>query len=120
MGQSNKGQTTIRRHWLVSFPAPTSPWIMLTVIGIGDGPDRWSSTDLVEAFGEAHRRELRPRIGVGHESDQSLRAARQAGHLERVEDHVGLHVRRHPPADDAPGERVDDEAHIGHPERVGT
>ena len=42
------------------------------------------------------------------------RRGSRSGHLEGVEDHLGAHVRRHPPADDAAAERVDDEAHIGH------
>lgn len=40
-------------------------------------------------------------------------AAGPAGHLDRVEDHLGAHMRRDPPPDDHAGERVDDEAHIG-------
>jgi site-specific recombinase XerD len=65
--------------------------------------------------------EVDPEFGTGvcDEPDESLAASGEPGHLERVEDHVGLHVRRDPPPDDAAGERVDDEAHIGHPRSRG-
>jgi putative transposase len=84
------------------------------VVAVGDGADAGAGADLVEPFGEAHTGELRAGIGVGHEPDQAPPAPGPSCHLERVEDHVGAHVRRHPPADDAAAEGVDDEAHIGH------
>ncbi len=40
-------------------------------------------------------------------------ASGPAGHLDRVEDHLGAHVRRDPPPHDHARERVDDEAHVG-------
>ena len=39
-------------------------------------------------------------------------SAGPAGHLDRVEDHLGAHVGRDPPAHNHPAERVDDEAHV--------
>ena len=45
------------------------------VIGIGDGADAGAGADLVEAFGESQRRELRPRVGMCHEPDQATAAA---------------------------------------------
>ena len=54
-------------------------------------------------------------VGVCDEPDEAAAAAGPSRHLERVEDHVGAHVRSDTPADDPPGERVDDEAHVGHP-----
>ena len=71
------------------------------VVGIGDGPDRWSGADLVEPFGEPHGGELRAGVGVGDQPDKPSAAAGASGHLERVEDHVGAHVRRHTPAGNA-------------------
>lgn len=44
-----------------------------------------------------------------------LRAAGPAGHLDRVEDHLGAHVRSDPPAHDHPGVDVGDEADVGDP-----
>ena len=38
---------------------------------------------------------------------------RDHGHLERIEDHVGAHVRGHAPADDHAGKGVDNEADVG-------
>ena len=45
------------------------------VIGIGDGADAGAGADLVEAFGESQRRELRSGVGVGHEPGQAAAAA---------------------------------------------
>ena len=52
---------------------------------------------------------------MGDQPDKPAAAPPHAGHLEGVEDHLGLHVRRDPPAHEAPTERVDDEAHVRHP-----
>ena len=45
------------------------------VVAVGDGADRWSGADLVESFGEPHRRELRPGVRVCHEPDEAAVAA---------------------------------------------
>ncbi len=47
--------------------------------------------------------------------DEAFESGRSvpAGHLQRVEHHLGFHVRRDPPAHDAATERVGDETHIG-------
>ncbi|CCI51474.1 hypothetical protein BN13_1060002 [Nostocoides jenkinsii Ben 74] len=85
------------------------------VVGVGHGPDRGTSADLLEPLGESHRGELRPGIRMRHQPDEPVPATGRSGHLQSVEDHLGLHVRCDPPADDPSTERVDDEAHIRHP-----
>ena len=44
-----------------------------------------------------------------------MMAAVVAGHLDRVQHHRSAHVAGNTPPDDHPGERVDDEADVGHP-----
>lgn len=85
------------------------------IVGICNGPDRGSGADLVEALGETNRRELRTGVAVCDEPNESFRPSRSSHHLESVEDHLGPHVRRNGPADDAPRERINDETHVGHP-----
>ncbi len=41
------------------------------VVAVRNRPDRGLGADLVEAFGESHRRKLRPGIGVGNQPDQT-------------------------------------------------
>jgi hypothetical protein len=59
--------------------------------------------------------ECDPGVGVRDEADQATPAPGASGHLERVDDYLGAHVRRHPPAHDHAAKRVNDEAHVRHP-----
>lgn len=54
---------------------------------------------------------MRPRVAVAAQVLVAS-AAGPAGHLDRVEDHLGAHVRRAPPPHDHPAERVDNEADV--------
>ena len=84
------------------------------VVAVGDGADRWSCADLVEAFGEAHGRELRPGIGMCT-SPTSRRPPRERRAISSASRTISVFMfDRNAPPDDPPGERVDDEAHIGH------
>ena len=51
-----------------------------------------TGADLVGPFGEAHRGELRPGVGVGDQPDEAATAPGPPGHLQRVEDHLGAHM----------------------------
>ena len=82
------------------------------VIRIADRPDRGCRTDLCQTLPVANRGELRSRVAMTPQIIVAG-AAGPAGHLNRVEDHLGAHMRRDPPAHDHPGERVDDETHVG-------
>jgi peptidoglycan/xylan/chitin deacetylase (PgdA/CDA1 family) len=55
---------------------------------------------------------LRPGVGMTYETFEGG-ASPPARHFESVEHHVGLHVARHPPADDHPAERIGDEVRVG-------
>ena len=81
------------------------------VVAVPDGSNRRRGADFREAFAVANGGELRPRIAVTSQAGVVV-ASGPAGHLDRVEDHLGSHVRRDPPPDDHPAERVDDEAHV--------
>lgn len=61
------------------------------VIAVPDGPDRRCRSDLGEAFAVANGGELRPRVAVTAQVLMAS-AAGPAGHLDRVEDHLGAHV----------------------------
>lgn len=81
------------------------------VIRIADRPDRGCRTDLCQTFAVANRGELK--IPRRYDTSDHHGGAGPAGHLNRVEGHLGAHMRRDPPAHDHPGERVDDETHVG-------
>ncbi|MCU1398491.1 MAG: hypothetical protein JWN62_1600 [Acidimicrobiales bacterium] len=84
------------------------------VIGVCDGPDRGQSAELGEAFAVADRRELRPGIGVTDETVEHGPAV-EPGVLERVQHHLGAHVRGDGPTNDGAREHVGDEARVDHP-----
>ena len=58
-------------------------------------------------------------VGVGDQPFEDRCPVDQRAISEGVEDHVGAHVRGHPPADDHAGEGVDDEADVGDPRPGG-
>ena len=80
---------------------------------ITDRPDRGAGPDVGEAFAAADRRKWTGGVAV---TTQTLKSgsARPAGHLDRVEDHVGAHVPGDAPPDDHPRAGVHDEADVGH------
>ena len=84
------------------------------VVGVADRPDRRHGADVVEAFAVADAGGLAAGVGVGDEPFEAG-ASVPAGRLQCVEHHLGCHVAGDAPADDAAGERVGDEAHIGDP-----
>lgn len=86
----------------------------VVVVAVPDGSYGGHRTDLGEAFTVANRCELRSGIEVTGQARQRV-PRDQRGHLNRVEHHRRAHVRRDPPTDEHPTERVDEKAHVGHP-----
>lgn len=88
-------------------------WNQAFVVAVAHAADRGLRAELGEPLAVAHSGELRPGIGVGDEPVKAG-AAGVAGHLQGIKDHVGAHVGCDPPANDAAGERVGEERHVGH------
>jgi len=74
----------------------------LSVVGVADRSDRPENVVVVKNLLEGQARVLRAGVAVMDEVDVGAVLAASQGHAQCVQDGVGAHVRREPPADDPP------------------
>jgi len=90
------------------------------VIAVADAPDRGLDAGFGEAFGIYDRDILAATVAVMDEAAFPYRPPVVQRLLERVEDESRVRGAAHPPADDPPGEDVDDEGDVYEPAQVAT
>ncbi len=82
------------------------------VVAVADAADRGLDAGLGEALGVADRDVLHAAVAVVDEAAALHGAAVVQRLLQGIEDEAGMGRARYPPADDAPGEGVDDEGDV--------
>ena len=85
------------------------------VIAVADSADGWFDASLNQAFGVFDRDILAAAVTVMDEPAAMDGPALVQGLLQRIEDEAGMGCPADPPADDPPGEGVDDEGDIDDP-----
>src|SRR5579863_2261488 len=97
------------RRWMTSVLYGLGEGV---VVAVADAADRGDEARLDQALGVLDRDVLDAAIGVVDESAAADGPSIVQRLLQRVEDKARMGGARHPPADDPPGERVDDEGDI--------